>query len=218
MVETIDPNRLDDVLDPLCAQEVVAERQFGLDLIVDAAGDENPAGVGQRLQAGRNVDAVTVQIGAFDDDITKVDADAELQPAATRETGVPLRQFLLNLNRAARCLHRARKLGKNAVPGGPDNAAVVTGDQCVYAGSMALERAQRAFLVRFHEAAEASHVGGQDRGESALCGRRCGRSRRCQAQWIRQSPPARYPTATEEWMASLGCAYTPPRGAEWLTA
>jgi hypothetical protein len=140
-MQTIHPNRLGDVLDPLGAQKVVAEGQFGLDLIVHAAGDEYAAGVGQSLEAGRNVDAVTEQIGAFDHDVTEIDADAEFQPSATREAGIALRQFRLNLDRAARGLYRARKLGQNAVPRGPDDAAVVPGDQRVNAFSMALERA-----------------------------------------------------------------------------
>ena len=114
-LDAIDPYRLDNVLDLLFAQKLVAEWQLGLDLIIDAAGDENAAGIGKRLQSGRNVDPIAEQVGALDDDIAEVDADAKLEVAIAREVEVSLRQLVLGLGRATCRLDRACELREDTV-------------------------------------------------------------------------------------------------------
>ena len=49
-----------------------------MDLVVHDAGDADPARLGDPLQPRGDVDAVAVNVAVFDDHITRVDADAEL--------------------------------------------------------------------------------------------------------------------------------------------
>ncbi len=58
-----------DILDSLVAQIFVAEIELGLDLVESLLGDANPAGFGEPLQAGRNVDPVAIDVLALDNDI-----------------------------------------------------------------------------------------------------------------------------------------------------
>ena len=42
--------------------------------------DADAAGLGQRLQPGRDIDAVAEEIAALDDDVAEIDADAQADP------------------------------------------------------------------------------------------------------------------------------------------
>ena len=130
--QPIDPDGLRDVLDRLLAQEVGAERQLAPDLVVNAAGDVDAAGLGQRLQAGGDVDAIAEQVIALDHHVAEVDADPELEPPVLGQLAISGREFLLDLDRTSCGFDGARKLGQHAVPGAPDDPAVAAGDQRVY--------------------------------------------------------------------------------------
>ena len=108
----------------VCSPEVGAERQLALDLVVDAAGDVDAAGLGQRLQAGGDVDAVAEQVVALDHDVAEVDADPELEPPVRRQLGVAGSKLLLDLDRAAHGFDGAREFGKHAVASGADDPTV----------------------------------------------------------------------------------------------
>src|SRR5215470_327367 len=47
------------------------------DAFVDDRGNANAAGLGQRLETGGDVDAVAVNVVAFDDDVAEIDADPQ---------------------------------------------------------------------------------------------------------------------------------------------
>ncbi len=47
------------------------------DLRLHGCRDAGPAGLGERLQPGRHVDAVAEQVVALDHDVAQIDADAE---------------------------------------------------------------------------------------------------------------------------------------------
>jgi hypothetical protein len=64
-----------NVLELLAAKRLVATDELILNLFVDAAGDQNAAGFGHRLEASRDIDAIAVDRSVrIHDDITKVDA------------------------------------------------------------------------------------------------------------------------------------------------
>jgi len=76
---------------------------------MNGIGDEHPAGVGQGLDAGGDIDAVAIEVVALDDHVPEIDADAQFDAAVGRDVGVPLGHRLLHLNRAA---HRIDDAGK----------------------------------------------------------------------------------------------------------
>ena len=55
---------------------------------MDAPRDADPAGLGGRLDARGDVDAVAEQIPALDDHVAEIDADAELQARYNEEVPV----------------------------------------------------------------------------------------------------------------------------------
>ena len=150
-------------------------RQLALDLVVDAAGDVDAAGLGQRLQAGGDVDAIAEQVIALDHHVAEVDADPKLEPSVLGQLAISGCQLLLNLDRTSRRFDGARKFGQDAVPGAPDDPAVAAGYQRIHLLPIGVQGAERAFLVSRHEAAVALHVGAEDGRELTLDARR-GRS------------------------------------------
>ncbi len=109
--DMIDGDRVVDVLELLRAAIDEAEvRQLAADLVEHLGRDADRTRPGDRLETGRDVDAVAVQIVAFDDDVADVDADAELQrlhlrPRIARPDG------LLALGGAEHRRDRAGELG-----------------------------------------------------------------------------------------------------------
>ena len=65
-------------------------RKFDLafDLVQHGAGDADAGRLGDLLEPGGDVDAVTEEVVALDDDVAEVDADAEFHPLALRQIGV----------------------------------------------------------------------------------------------------------------------------------
>jgi len=66
-----------DVLDLLLAEIVKGQRQFVADVIARRSRDANRARLGQRFQPGGDVDPIAEQIGAVDDNVANMDADAQ---------------------------------------------------------------------------------------------------------------------------------------------
>src|SRR3546814_15017562 len=58
--------------------------QATADLVAGCPGQADAAGLGQALQAGRDVDAVAVDIVVLVDDVAEVDADAEADALGLR--------------------------------------------------------------------------------------------------------------------------------------
>src|SRR5690242_11894305 len=67
------PYWLGDVLDRLCAEILVCEREFVLDLCVDGIRDADAARVREALEAGGDIDAVAVDLLAVDHHVAEVE-------------------------------------------------------------------------------------------------------------------------------------------------
>lgn len=157
-----------DILDLHFTQILVVEVQPVLDLIENRAGGADAAGLGHRLEPGRHVDPVAVQVVSVDDHVGKIDAHAEQHPAICRKFGVAPRQVLLHLDGACDGLGDAGELDEQAIPGGAHDAAMVFArrgiDQLL---AVRLEGGECPGLVSAHQAGIVRHVGTQDGGESA---------------------------------------------------
>ncbi len=121
--DTVDPHRSGDVLDLLLAEVIEDKGQPVADVIVNRVGHKHGTGLGQGLNARRDVDAVAIEIVALDDHIAEIDADAQFDAAVRRDAGVPLGHRLLHRDRAAHRIDDAGKLYQQAVAGGLDDAA-----------------------------------------------------------------------------------------------
>ena len=161
-----DPDRPLDVLDA----DVAGVAKRGVDPVADAfiddGGDADAARLGERLEARGDVDAVAIDVVAFDDHVAQIDADAQNDPRLVRV----LR--LLIWCRAARALHHERavhgidhaaELRDGAVADQLDDAAVMGGDGGIeHRQPVQLEGGQGALLVGPHQPRIADHVGRED--------------------------------------------------------
>ena len=100
------------------------------------------------------------------DHVAQMNADAKLDPALRRQTGVTLDHAVLDFDRAAHRVDHAAELDETAVAGALDDAAAMHGNDGV--DEVAAQRpkpSQNAILVRAGQAAIADDVGNQDRRE-----------------------------------------------------
>ncbi len=155
-----DADRPVDILDADVAGILEPNVDPIADAFVDDGGNANAAGLGQRLQAGGDVDAIAVNVVALDDHVAEIDPDPQHDPR--------LAQGLIGKG-AVRALHRdgaihridhAAEFDDGAVADQLDDAAVMGGDRRVEDRlPVLLEGGQRALLVGPHQARIADHVG-----------------------------------------------------------
>ena len=88
--------------------------------LIHHARNTDATGLGQRLNASGDIDALTVNILTIVDDVAQVDAHAEVKRA--------VRQPLLHRDRAGDSLMDRRKLGQEAVTRVFDDATGMLGD------------------------------------------------------------------------------------------
>ena len=165
----VDPHRLSDVLDPLIAHIGEDQVDLALDVIDHRAGQTDAAGLGQPFQACRHVDAVAVEVRAFDHDVAQVDADAQARAPLLGQVAVAPGHGFLDRHRALDGVDHAGELDQRPVAHQLDDAAPVLGDlgrENLLA--QRLERAQGAGFVSAHQAAVTDHVGGQYGGKASL--------------------------------------------------
>jgi hypothetical protein len=117
-----------------------------------SAAHADAAGLGEGLEARRDVHAVAEDVVALVDDVADVDADAQDDPAVVRDADVAQRHAALEVDREPHRVDDARELEQQAVAHRLDDAAVVLGDLRVdQLAAVRLERGQRAALVAPHQ-------------------------------------------------------------------
>nr|WP_324403908.1 hypothetical protein [Bradyrhizobium sp.] len=133
-------------------------------VIEDRLRDAYASGLGNGLEARRDVDAVAKDVMGFDDDVADIEPHTEENAAAF---GVAAGQFIdtgLELHGSPDRFDRAGKLRQEAVAGVLDNAAAVLRNRGL--DTSGEERGQfgvRSLFVIVHEPGIAGYVGGQDR-------------------------------------------------------
>ena len=137
------------------------------DELVDRVGDADAAGRGERLDAGRHVDAVAVDAAVVGDGIADGDADPigdRLLAAGPRRL---VRHLPLHLDREMQRLAGARKQRQQRRRPRCSRRSAVVADQVADQRQRARQADHRSGLVLVHEAAIAVHVG--DRGSPTAC-------------------------------------------------
>jgi len=138
----------------------------GLDLarhlIVGIAAERNATRLGKRLQTRRDVDAVAIDVVAFDDNVAQVDADSKDDALVFVGRRVALGHALLHRDRTGDSVDDAWELDQGAVTHQLDDPPAVPGDQGIDEfGAVRLKRGKRARLIFFHEARVTDHIGGK---------------------------------------------------------
>ena len=166
--QAVDAHRAGDVFHRLLAEVLEGELDLVGHLVVRATRDEHAACVADALEPRRDVDPVAVQVVALHDHVAEVDPHAQHDALLRAPARRARRQRGLHFRRALHRVDHARELDQHAVAGGLENAAARLGDRRVDdLGAQALQARERAFLVCAHHAAEAHHVGGEDRRKAA---------------------------------------------------
>ena len=111
----VDANRPGNVAQRLRAQILERGRKLARRLVVNGAGHIELARCAQRLEPGRDIHAVAVDVVALDNDVADIDADAELDPARIADIGVAAAQGRQNRQRAIDRVDGARKLHQKPV-------------------------------------------------------------------------------------------------------
>ncbi|MGB8039115.1 MAG: hypothetical protein WCF39_13675 [Pseudolabrys sp.] len=136
---------------------------------MDDARNHDTAGIGERFEPRRHIDAIAEDIAAVDDDIAHVNANAELNALVGWHIGVALGHATLNIDGAAHGIDNADKFHQNPVACRLDDAAAMLRDLRVdELLAVNFEGVKRALIVGTHETAVASNIPGKDRGKSAL--------------------------------------------------
>ena len=146
-------HRARDILHSLVAEILVRKIELGLDLVEGLLGDANPAGLGEPLQAGRDVNSVAINVLALDNNIAEMHSDPEVNATLLGYFRVAFSHAPLYGERAFDRVNHAGELDEGAITHQLDDTAVVVSDfgidQLV---PMALERAKHTHLVCLHKA------------------------------------------------------------------
>src|SRR5262249_48300787 len=159
----IDPHRLGHVLQALGSEVFERLVDLILDLVIGAARNQDATWFGNPFQAGRDVDAVAVEIAAFDHDVAQVDSNTQHYPSILRPPRIGGFHPLLQDARAFDRIYGAGKFDQCAVAHELDDPPVMLVYQRLEDFRSARpEYGQRSRLVRLHEPAVTNHIRGQN--------------------------------------------------------
>ncbi len=160
-------HRFSNVLKRLHPEVVADHFDFAPNLTIGVVRQTNITWLGNTLQPSGNIDTVAEDIVLIENDITDVDADAELDPLILRRDGTLFGHTALDFNCTAHRIDGAGKLDQHSVTGCLDNAPTMGGDGGIEKSlSDRLEPRQSAFLVGPHKAAIARDIRRQHRRQS----------------------------------------------------
>src|SRR6266850_2601766 len=112
-----------DVLQPLLAQIGELDLDLASNLIVRRRRDANTSRFSNALKPRGDVDTVTKDVVALDQDVSKVDPDPEQHTPVLRNGVVALGHYRLHSYRAFDRIDHRRKLQQHAVARGLDDPA-----------------------------------------------------------------------------------------------
>src|SRR5262249_57637383 len=120
--------RVRDVLHVLLAVVSESERHLVANLLVGRAGDANAAGFCNAFQPCRHVHTIPEDVSTIGNDVTNIDADAELDLLLLWNSGVALSHPTLDLDSASHRVNDAAELGQQPVARVFDNPPAMFGD------------------------------------------------------------------------------------------
>jgi hypothetical protein len=140
-----------------------------VNLVAHGVRYADAAGLGQRLQPGRDIHPVAKDVASVNNDVAEIDSDAKSDPPIVRHIPVAVEHAALNLCGAAHRVDDAAEFHQHPVARRLDDAAAMFGDLRVdQFPSMRFQPGQRALLIRPHQTRIARHIGGKDRDQAAV--------------------------------------------------
>jgi hypothetical protein len=147
----------------LLAQIGEFDRDLVADLIMRRSRDANAARFCVALKPGRDIDPVTENVIALDQDVTEVDPDSVPHTPVLRDALVAFGHCRLHRHRAFHRVDHRRKFEQHAIAGGLDDATAMLCHQGIGDGAVFTENAGRAHLVQSHQSRVTGNVSGHYR-------------------------------------------------------
>src|SRR6267378_6913592 len=97
-------------------------------MVADWSGDRDPAGRGNALQAGRDVDTVAKNILSLNNHVAHVHAHAKFDALILRCTSISFSDATLQLGGARHRVHDTGKLHQHSVAGQFDDSSLMLAD------------------------------------------------------------------------------------------
>src|SRR6516225_9676902 len=161
--DAIDPNWAVNILDPSISRVFEKKTRMPAQLFADGRCDRYPTGFCQPFEPGSNIDAVAVNAIVLDDDIARIDADAQLQLAVAGGIIVG-GQTALDIDGAIHGVDGAVELNEEAVALAAEKSTLVQRDSWFDHGFDAIGKPDVcAFLVDAHQTAIADDIGEKNR-------------------------------------------------------
>src|SRR5499426_815009 len=155
----IHPHRPRDVLELPVAYILEGDIDLPLHVFLHATRYADSTRLRQPLQTCRHVHAVAVNVSAIDNDVTDIDAHAELDPLVLWLGAVALDHFRLYLDGAAYRVHNACELHQHSVADNLNDAPAVFLDFWIdQVLPICLQPDERALVVAAHQSAIAGDV------------------------------------------------------------
>ena len=164
-LQRIGPHWLGDILELRRPEVGDGQLEPALDLAIRVLRETDGARLGDSFQPRRDVDPIPHQVAvALLDDVTQMNAAAEIDAPVGRNSDVALDHRILNGYGASHRFDDAAELHESAVACALEHAAVLARDRRVDEfGAQLAQPREGAVLVGARHAAEADDVGGQDR-------------------------------------------------------
>ena len=151
-----------DVLDPPFSQPLEINARMPEQLLANGLGNIYPARFRQALEPGRDVDAVPVNVVFIDDDIARIDPDAQFELMVA--VGGRVGHTALDVDRAAHRVDGTVELHEEPVAFAADEPTPISADRRFDQMLDAIVKADvRPLLVDAHQAAVPDHIREQDR-------------------------------------------------------
>lgn len=162
-VDGIDLHWLLDVLQCMLALQVEANIKARADLVADGARHADATRLRKLFQPGRDVDTIAEDIAVLENDVAKVDADAELDALFLRHALIAGRHVSLDLDGAGNGIHNALELDKHSVACQLESPALVVGDPDIdQFTAVTIERLKSSGFIDPHQTAVAHDVGSEN--------------------------------------------------------
>jgi hypothetical protein len=145
------------------------EIEAARDIHLHPRRDADPAGLGQAFEPRRNIDAIPENVAILDDDISDIDANAELDPIVARNRRIALGHRRPHFDRAAQRVDDAGELDQQTVAHRLDDPAMMLGNLGIrHLGADCPEPFQGSALVDADQPQIAGDIGREDRREPTL--------------------------------------------------
>src|SRR6516164_1930475 len=154
-------NRLSYILEILRSETSISESNFLLYLVVSLTRDANATSRRDPFETGSNIDAVSIQVIALNDDIAEMHTDAKCHLALDSRSRAARCHFTLNFSRTSDPLDNTRKLRKQTVAHQLHCAAAMLRDRRLdHFGAMLMQQGECSSLVFAHHSAIAGRICG----------------------------------------------------------